>query len=93
VHNGPLSSFADHTIVGTYVAFVLKGSFHLCNPTNMYACYGQDGQKITDLLCLLCPARECTASAHPPASPCYRNRFPYGRVPFGDAQINQFFRL
>ncbi|KAF0720858.1 ATP-dependent DNA helicase, partial [Aphis craccivora] len=38
----------------------------------------------------ICPARERADSAHPPAPPCYRNRFPYGRMTFGDAQKTQF---
>lgn len=29
---------------------------------------------------ILCPARELADSAHLPTSPCYRNRFPYGRL-------------
>ncbi|KAE9527678.1 hypothetical protein AGLY_012751 [Aphis glycines] len=36
-------------------------------------------------LSMVCPARERADSAHPPASPRYRNRFSYGRMTFGNA--------
>jgi len=39
---------------------------------------------------IVCPAKELTDSAHPPAPPCYRNRFPYSKMKFGDAQKTRF---
>ncbi|KAE9533989.1 hypothetical protein AGLY_008725 [Aphis glycines] len=42
---------------------------------------------------VVCLARERADSAHPPAPSCYRNRFSYGRVMFGDAQKNRFWSV
>jgi len=45
------------------------------------------------LVPMVCSARERADSAHSPAPSCYRNRFPYDSVTFGDAQKNRFWSV